>query len=163
MVFNDLQIELLGLLEAGIDKFTNQKYFSIAAFKACPSPGVYVYGNVGSGKTTAMRHFFEGAKLNKLFIQYQKLIKTIHQNSLHLNDLAITYFKGINLLFIDEIEIKDPADAVIIYNLLRKLQQMKIFVVLSSNFHPKDFQENIVNKDLLPIFNIKKKQQYLSH
>ena len=85
MVFNELQKTLLGLLKTGITEFSNRSYFALPYLAKPPVSGLYIYGNVGSGKTTVMKHFFESElKSAKLFIQYQKLIKTIHQNSLHL-------------------------------------------------------------------------------
>jgi cell division protein ZapE len=157
MVFNDLQNELLNLLKTCFRYFVNFRYLRFLPSRFLPKVGVYVYGNVGSGKTTIMRTFFDHQrKLKKQFIHYQKLIKSIHQESANFSDkgryidlFAKKHFHGTYLLCIDELEIKDPADAVIMHHLLEQLKEMKVFVALSSNFHPDDFANSVLNKELI--------------
>lgn len=150
------QTQVIERLEESFINFLPKK--SLFLRKSKPETlGTYIYGNVGAGKTFVMQRFFDKTNIQaKQFIHYQQLIKTIHQyNAHHSSDksqriaiFAKEYYKDIKLLCIDEVEIKDPADTAIIYNLLNALKK-QTFVVFSSNFHPADFAKNILNAGLV--------------
>jgi cell division protein ZapE len=118
--------------------------------------GAYIYGNVGSGKTLIMQRFCHNIAKTGQFVHYQQLIKSIHEHNAQLGSrssqplalFAKKYYKNVKLLCIDEIEIKDPADASLIYSLLNILKN-HTFIVFSSNFHPDDFIKNVLNFDLI--------------
>jgi cell division protein ZapE len=154
MILNTLQNELLELLS---QKFAEQSKFKIFRRASEISSGVYIYGGVGTGKTATMKSFYDKQDSpNSKFLHYQQLVKIIHSQNSNISNhmsyvtfFAKDYFKNIKLLCIDEVEIKDPADAVIIYSLLAELIKNKVFIVCSSNFHPQDFKKAILNVDLI--------------
>ena len=122
--------------------------------KNFPKHGVYIFGSVGSGKTTIMRRFYQDMVCAKGFFHYQELIKIIHKNS-QVNYKKLEQFtnllgvQGCKLLCIDEVDIGDPADAVIFAKLLQELNAQHTFVILSSNFHPHDFNKKVLNPVLV--------------
>jgi cell division protein ZapE len=161
MLLNAQQQKLLDTLNRIYKAYLEHKKFSLFKTQRENLAGVYIQGSVGCGKTTVMKLFYDQTaqncnQKNKKFIHYQQLIKLIHQNNINSNNqsdyistFAKNYFKNIQILCIDEIEIKDPADAVIIYHLLAALTKNKVFIVFSSNFHPNDFKINILNTELI--------------
>ena len=151
MLLSALQSEVYNLLLAEYRKFSLYKKFKFF-FNKSQTTGFYLYGSVGSGKTTIIRNFYDNCGVvTKQFIHYQELLKIFYQKTENFADkanyftlFAQNYFKNLDVLCIDEVEIKDSVNAVIILQLLSILIKNNTFVVSSSNFHPHDFSSNVI-------------------
>lgn len=126
--------------------------------------GIYIYGDVGSGKTTIAKGFFDTLKGKKLFYHFAELMRFIHL-SLHsegalLENVLQKLTKDLDAIFIDEFEIHDPADASLIFNTLEYLYKKNIIVILTSNVKP----DNLTLADesiLIPLKSLLQKYKIL--
>ena len=104
--------------------------------------GFYLWGSVGSGKTTLIKEFFDELKTNKKSVyNYSQFINNI-QKKMHksiykkpIKQIANIISKKNNVIFIDEFRINDIAESVIIEKLFKHLIKKK-------NFYYLHFQHN---------------------
>ncbi|KAH8803194.1 AFG1-like ATPase-domain-containing protein [Xylogone sp. PMI_703] len=150
-----------------------------AALKEIPKNlprGLYLYGDVGSGKTMLMDLFYETLPSNvtsKTRIHFhnfmQDVHKRLHQMKMqHGNDFdAIPYVaadiaeKG-NVLCFDEFQCTDVADAMILRRLLEALMSHGVVLVTTSNRHPDDLYKNgIQRSSFIPCINLLKSRLHV--
>lgn len=127
--------------------------------KSTPA-GIYLYGGVGRGKSLIMRHFFSKLNLKKKFIHYQQLMHHLHiemhkienkSTDVVIGMLVSKMLPDINILFIDEFEIKDITDAMLIMRLFDYLIQNNIFIFLTTNIAPDNlYQDGLQRESFLP-------------
>ncbi len=134
-----------------------KKFFFKNKFKT----GVYLYGKVGSGKTFLLNIFCQYTKIGKK-IHFNHLMNEIH-NKINLNnnknDNLEKYVKNLSkfkkVLFIDELHIFNIVDALIVKKLFSLFNKYKIFVLISSNFHPKDlYKDGLQRADFIPFIDL---------
>jgi cell division protein ZapE len=130
--------------------------------------GVYLYGNVGRGKTMLMNMFFEMVLVRKEIIHFQKFMQELHQkiHKFQLNDrsdqvvkkLADEISTRVKVLCIDEFEIKDITDAMLVMRLFSFLSSNGVFIFLTTNIIPDNLYKDGLQRELfLPfIENVKK-------
>ncbi|MFK7968062.1 MAG: cell division protein ZapE [Rickettsiaceae bacterium] len=131
--------------------------------------GVYLYGNVGRGKTMLMNMFFEMILVKKEIIHFQKFMQELHHkmHKFQLNNgseqvvknLADEIAERVKVLCIDEFEIKDITDAMLVMRLFSFLSLNGVFIFLTTNIIPDNLYKDGLQRVLfLPfIENIKKK------
>ncbi|KAI9720260.1 MAG: hypothetical protein M1812_003078 [Candelaria pacifica] len=133
--------------------------------------GLYLYGDVGSGKTMLMDMFYDTLPHNvtsKTRIHFHNFMQDIHKRlhalkMEHGNDLdAITFVaadiaeKGSVLCF-DEFQCTDVADAMILRSLLESLMSHGVVLVTTSNRHPDDLYKNGIQREsFIPCINLLK-------
>ncbi|MCJ1479341.1 Palmitoyltransferase zdhhc13 [Lambiella insularis] len=133
--------------------------------------GLYMYGDVGSGKTMLMDMFYDTLPPNitsKTRIHFHNFMQDIHHRlhvikTQHGDDLdAILYVaadiaeKGSVLCF-DEFQCTDVADAMILRRLLEALMTHGVVLVTTSNRHPDDLYKNgIQRQSFIPCINLLK-------
>lgn len=108
--------------------------------------GLYLYGAVGSGKTFLMDLFFEHAPVaNKLRFHFHHWMQTIDTALRHLqgtpdplHKIADDLAEQACLICIDEFMVHDPAQAMLLVELLDLLFQRGIVLVATSNLKPDD-------------------------
>ncbi|CAO5680355.1 MAG: Cell division protein ZapE [Holosporales bacterium] len=112
-----------------IDAFIDQQRFFKKLFSKGPD-GLYLYGGVGSGKTTLMNAMasYIGEKGARFHMKAFMLM--VHQKGIKA---VIASLKKIRYLFLDELEITDIADAMMIQRLFSALIQNRIAIVTTSN------------------------------
>ncbi len=123
--------------------------------------GVYLYGKVGTGKTFLLNLFYQNSKVGKK-IHFNNLMIKIHdviKNSSNKDDAIENYIKNLGknfkLLFIDEMHIFNIVDALIIKKIFFFLTKYKIFLIISSNFHPEDlYKDGLQRNDFLPFIDL---------
>ena len=72
--------------------------------------------------------------------------------------------KKFNLIFIDELHIFNIVDALLIKKIFNLFDKYKIFVLVSSNFEPKDLYENgLQRNDFIPFIDYIKKNFKILH
>ena len=147
------QIEILEVFEK-IWKEKNKINFFLKSNKI---NGIYLYGSVGSGKTFLINLFIKNIKktqkyhFNHLMINLHAFINN-HSDKESALDLFIKNLsKKFNLIFIDELHIFNIVDALLIKKIFNLFDKYKIFILVSSNFEPKNLYENgLQRNDFIP-------------
>ncbi|PPR50305.1 MAG: Cell division protein ZapE [Alphaproteobacteria bacterium MarineAlpha5_Bin5] len=129
-------------------------------FKKNKKKGVYVHGSVGTGKTFLLNLICQFTKVGKK-IHFNHLMSEVHSkiNTKDNKEKKLErYIKKISLnvkiLFIDEMHIFNIVDALIIKKIFTLFEKNKIFIIVSSNFHPKDlYKEGLQHNDFIPFIN----------
>ncbi|KAK7432677.1 ATPase [Neonectria magnoliae] len=123
--------------------------------------GLYLYGDVGSGKTMLMDLFYDTLPKSvktKTRIHFHNFMQDVHMQShrikmKHGNDIdAIPFIaaeiaqKG-NVLCFDEFQCTDVGSAMILRRLLEALMSYGVVVVTTSNRHPNELYKNGVQRE----------------
>jgi len=135
--------------------------------------GLYMYGDVGSGKTMLMDLFFDTLPPNitsKNRIHFHNFMQEVHRE-LHKmkmrygNDFDAIPFvaAGIaeksSILCFDEFQCTDVADAMILRRLIESLMSHGVVIVTTSNRHPDDLYKNgIQRQSFIPCINLLKER-----
>ncbi len=154
---NNLQIEVLKKINNAWNTNKKTKFFSAKK----KFDGVYLYGKVGTGKTFLLNLFYQNSKVGKK-IHFNNLMIKIHQaikKSKNKDEAIENYIRDLGkkfkLLYIDEMHIFNIVDALIIKKIFFFLAKYKIFLIISSNFHPDKLYENgLQRNDFLPFINL---------
>ncbi|EOD49627.1 putative mitochondrial atpase protein [Neofusicoccum parvum UCRNP2] len=123
--------------------------------------GIYMYGDVGSGKTMMMDLFYDTLPKNiksKTRIHFhgfmQQVHKELHKMKMkHGNDLDLVPFVAADIaaksqvLCFDEFQCTDVADAMILRRLVESLMAHGVVIVTTSNRHPDDLYKNGIQRD----------------
>jgi predicted ATPase len=155
LTHDDLQYDLLKKINL---TWINNKKFKFF-FKSKNFNGVYVYGDVGIGKTFILNLFTQNIHRGQK-IHFNHLMINLHSfinNSKKENALE-NYIKNMakenSLLFIDELHIFNIVDALLIRKIFILFKKYKIFILISSNFKPSDLYKNgLQRNDFVPFIN----------
>lgn len=105
--------------------------------------GFYLWGEVGRGKTLLLNSIYDELKLKKAKFHYIDFMQLIHKDLKALSGkknpldiIADSMVSDFEVIFIDEFQVEDVADAMLITNLFKKLFEKDIYFLLSSNAHP---------------------------
>ena len=141
--FDESQIEILKKIQSCWAKY-NKNFF----FKKKKKQGVYLFGSTGVGKTFLLNLFYQNIKVGKK-IHFYNLMNNIHtavKKSKNKNIAIEEYVKKLSskyrVLFIDELHIFNIVDALIIKKIFLLFSKYKIFIIISSNFHPEHLYKN---------------------
>ncbi|KAF2637522.1 hypothetical protein P280DRAFT_472229 [Massarina eburnea CBS 473.64] len=133
--------------------------------------GLYMYGDVGSGKTMLMDLFYDTLPSNvtkKTRIHFHAFMQGIHKDlhkmkMLHGNEVdAIPYVaaniaQAASVLCFDEFQCTDVADAMILRRLIESLMAHGTVIVTTSNRHPDDLYKNGIQREsFIPAINLLK-------
>ena len=108
--------------------------------------GTYIWGDVGRGKTLITKTYLKELKRDDIkSFHYIDLMSYIHdqlnknsgvKNPLSKISKALT--KDTSIIFIDEFQVEDVADAMIIGDFLKHISGHGTKIILTSNAHPND-------------------------
>ena len=114
------------------------------------SLGIYIWGDVGRGKTLIVREYLNQLKKKDIksfhYIDFMNYIHNELNKNSGLSDplkqVAESIIKRHSLIFIDEFQVEDVADAMIVGSLLKKILESGTKIILTSNSHPHDLYKN---------------------
>ncbi|KAK3324083.1 AFG1-like ATPase-domain-containing protein [Cercophora scortea] len=123
--------------------------------------GLYLYGDVGSGKTMMMDLFYDtlpAAVKSKTRIHFHNFMQDVHRRlhkmkMQHGSDVdAIPFIAADiaeqgNVLCFDEFQCTDVADAMILRRLLEALMSHGVVLVTTSNRHPDELYKNGIQRE----------------
>mgnify|MGYP001276356034 FL=1 len=142
-----------------------QKRKKILFSKSALTPkGIYLWGGVGCGKSMIMDMFVESLTVEVRRLHFHSFMQEV-QSLLNLarqskvRDALVPVVKkltnDVKVLALDELQIKDIADAMIVGRLFEALMKKGVTVVITSNRPPIDLYKNGLNRDLfLPFIRL---------
>lgn len=127
--------------------------------------GVYLWGDVGRGKSFLMDAFFATVPvIRKTRVHFHEFMRGVHAE-LHelkgmaepLDEVARRVAKRHRLICFDEFHVSDIADAMILYRLLDRLFELNIGFVITSNYAPDALYPDGLHRDrMLPAIELLK-------
>jgi len=118
--------------------------------KIAPIRGLYLWGQVGRGKTYLMDNFYECLPVErKLRIHFHRFMQQIHHELHQLKNvrnplimLAEYLVREVQIICLDEFHVSDIADAMLLGGLLEALFERGITLVATSNIEPDGLYKN---------------------
>ena len=117
--------------------------------------GLYLWGDVGRGKTWLMDLFFNNLEFdNKLRLHFRHFMQDVHDELAHLSGhrdplpiIAKHYSQRTRIICLDEFFVEDISDAMILYRLMEALFAEGTTMVFTSNLIPGELYKNGLQRD----------------
>ncbi|MDC0864997.1 cell division protein ZapE [Rickettsiaceae bacterium] len=138
--------------------------------------GIYMHGSVGTGKTMLMNIFYDALDTKKEIIHYQAFMHNLHlkfhklqtehisERNRIVEELAKDISSRCRVLCLDEFEIKDITDAMIIMRLFGHLDQLGVFIFLTTNTIVDNlYKDGLQRESFLPFIDMVKQKYKILH
>lgn len=173
LTHNAFQQEAIFLLEETLRELMRWRHYPRwwrRIFREHGPKGVYIYGDVGRGKTLLMDLFFEAIPFpKKKRIHFHAFMKEIH-NAMKEGDtsynglqkLAQYWRQHTSVLCLDDMVIDHIADAMIIKPLFESFIKQGILLVITSNASPNSLYLKGLHRDrFMPFIDLLQKRLYI--
>lgn len=154
---NHLQT-LLDTLQANVEYNQKPSLHKLFLPKPANYKSLYIFGNVGRGKSMLMDLFFDACPISqKRRVHFHAFMLEVHtfvhqwrrQNNTDAISALAKHIKESELLLcFDEFHVTDIADAMILMRLFNRLFDLGIVVVVTSNCHPNELYYEGLQRDL---------------
>jgi cell division protein ZapE len=152
------------LAERGLARKSSSLGWLFGSHEAEPIKGLYIFGDVGRGKTMLMDLFFAAsAVVRKRRVHFHEFMAEVHER-IHLlrqkaklgeisgedpvGAAAATIAQETRLLCFDELHVTDIADAMILGRLFKRLFELGVVVIATSNVPPSELYKDGLNRAL---------------
>ena len=133
--------------------------------------GIYLWGNVGTGKTMLIDLFYHNLEVKKLRIHFfeflqnlQKNLNTISGEKNPLQKIAKHYATKYKVICFDEFFVKNIADAMLLGELFKALFDNGVCLIATSNRAPDDLYKDGLQRDrFIPAIEAIKKHTHVIH
>ena len=141
----------LSLIEA-LSKIKTNKNFTNAIwrFTRDENLGIYIWGDVGRGKTLIVNEFVNQLQDTRVksfhYIDFMSFVHDELNSSSGKKDPLKNVSNKIaykcNLVFIDEFQVEDVADAMIVTDILERILNIGLKIIITSNAHPNNLYQD---------------------
>ncbi|MCG5514133.1 cell division protein ZapE [Ectothiorhodospira shaposhnikovii] len=136
-----------------------------------PVRGLYLWGDVGRGKTFLVDRFFEALPLeDKLRLHFHRFMQRVHAELKTLKDqpdpirVVSRRLATARVLCLDEFFVSDITDAVLLHRLLAGLMENGVTLITTSNIPPRELYKDGLQRDLfLPAIDILQRHLEVVH
>jgi len=134
--------------------------------------GVYLWGEVGRGKTFLMDSFYRCLPLiRRRRVHFHHFMRDVHRElddlkgrPNPLDTLADRITRRYRLICFDEIAISDVADSMILGRLLTRTMDRGVVYCMTSNYHPDElYKGGLKREDFLPTIALLKERLDVVH
>lgn len=152
--------------------FTKRLLRKLSARGASPVRGLYIWGDVGRGKTWLMNLFYESLPFaNKHRLHFHQFMLQVHENLAAmqkqknpLSVIARDFARQYRVLCLDEFIVTNITDAMLLSGLLDALFYNGVTLVATSNRIPDDLYKNGLQRDrFLPAIDLIKHHMQVMH
>ncbi len=125
--------------------------------------GLYIWGDVGRGKTYLVDLFYSNLDTNKKTrLHYHHFMKIVHNKLTEtsgkkdpLKIVARWFYENYSIICLDEFFVKDIADAMNLATLFKYLFELNIFIIVTSNVIPnKLYEGGLQRQKFLPTISL---------
>ncbi len=134
--------------------------------------GIYLHGEVGRGKSFLMNLYLNNSRVkNKTRLHFHDFMYQVHNQLNELNNkrdsismVSKLLAKKYKLIILDELYIKDIANAMILSRLFQTLFDNKVYLLITSNHTPEMLYHNgLQRENFLPAIHlIEKKMEIIN-
>lgn len=136
-----------------------------------PIKGLYLWGNVGAGKTFLLDTFYDCLPVRKIRLHFHAFMQQIHQSLKEtqgiknpLQKIARQIADDVLVICFDEFFIVNIADAMILGELFKALFKGGVCLVTTSNIAPDELYKNGIQRErFLPAIEVIKNNVYTIH
>ena len=162
---NQAQLDVINQLSQFKDNYINTSLLKFFSKQKEKKLGIYLYGDVGVGKTMLLNFFFDNLDKKKQRLHFNEFMIKFHDfkfNNSKKNDV-IEFFvkdikKKIDLIYFDEFQVTNIADAMILGRLFKEIFNQNIIVFFSSNIKIENLYKDGLQRDqFIPFLKIIKK------